>query len=291
MRTTPLGPLESIKADSWTQSATEYDSFEKRWHFYETVAERLVRELPIRSDSRVLELASGTGACTSILARLCPDGEVVGLEQSEGMIDVAKGNARSAGFNNVRFVQGDAGDVAAALRGVSFDMAVCNSAFWHFPDGSGVLKALRGLLRSPRLVGMSFPAWVSSSAERRAAHRAKLRELLLNHGVAAEEIERGLRESEARRTDLPELLRTSGYAIIKDVSFEFEFAAEGRQQWRAIPVFSSSPRSRSPLLSKLDPSVAAEVRVEMAEWRRQSLPPGPATSRWRILVAEVGESS
>jgi SAM-dependent methyltransferase len=285
-------PLESPHTSSWSESSREYDAFEKQWHFYATVAEEVVRHLDVRPDSRVLELACGTGACTSVLARLCSEGEVVGLDLSEGMLEVARENARSAGYTNVRFVHGDAEDLGAIFGGESFDFAVCNSAFWHFPDGGNVLKGLSGLLSGlltgPRQFGVSLPSWRSGSAPGLTALRDKIRELLLKYGVDPEQVERRFREADARRTDISALLQNSGFTILKDEAFQFEFPPEARERWRGIPVFARLPTRIGRFFSDLDPSVAVKLRKEVMEWRRQNAPLERGSSSWRILVASAG---
>ncbi len=283
--------MVSPSTGSWSESAREYDSFEKKWHLYSTVAGEVIRSLQIRPDSRVLELACGTGACTSMLAGLCPKGEVTGLDLSEGMIEVAKENIRTAGFSNVRFVRGDAGDLVATLAGESFEFAVCNSAFWHFPDGGSVLKGLRELLTGPGQLGISLPSWRSESPPGLVAYRAKIKELLLKYGVDPEKVELRFRESEARRKDVYTLLRNSGFTLVKDEPFRFELPPAARAQWRTIPVFANLPTRRGLLFSDLDPTVAARAREEISEWRKQNLPLEQGISSWRILVASIGGSS
>jgi ubiquinone/menaquinone biosynthesis C-methylase UbiE len=138
--------LSHIRLDAWNDSARQYDAFEKRWNFYGAVADAMISQLQIKEDSRVLELACGTGACTLKLANIARSGKVVALDFSEGMLSVARENAAAAGASNVTFVHGDAGDVSRLLAGQKFDFAVCNSAFWHFPEPEKVLAGLRELL-------------------------------------------------------------------------------------------------------------------------------------------------
>ena len=70
--------------DAWNNSARQYDSYEKKWHFYGSVADAMIRQLPIKEDSRVLELACGTGACTLKLAKIARTGKVVALDTLRG---------------------------------------------------------------------------------------------------------------------------------------------------------------------------------------------------------------
>jgi trans-aconitate methyltransferase len=275
--------MESAPTDVWGDSARGYDSFEKRWHLYSTVAEEIIRNLPIRRDSRILELACGTGACTSVLASRSPDGEIVGLDSSQGMIEVARENMLSAGHTNVRFMRGDAGELSNLLGEEKFEIAVCNSAFLHFPEKEKVLGGLCDVLTGPRRFGLSLPSWFYGSGSEADAYRNKVREVLLSNGVRVEKLEEGYSKAQSRRVDYPSLMQHAGFALIRDEPFQFDFPPEARREWSSIPVFASRRDERT-LNSGLDPQVVAKIRNELAEWRAR-IP--PRQSRWRIITAEV----
>jgi len=58
--------------------------------------------------SRVLDLGTGTGLAAFVLARRFPEAEVLGVDVSERMIDVARGNTPPELVSRVRFEQADA---------------------------------------------------------------------------------------------------------------------------------------------------------------------------------------
>ena len=58
--------------------------------------------------SRVLDLGTGTGLAAFVLARRFPEAEVLGVDVSERMIDVARGNTPPELASRVRFEQADA---------------------------------------------------------------------------------------------------------------------------------------------------------------------------------------
>src|SRR4051794_38490709 len=64
---------------------------------------KLIAELNLRGDERILDLGCGDGALTAQLAALVPDGEAVGLDGSPGMLAAAKRHAAK----NLRFVHQD----------------------------------------------------------------------------------------------------------------------------------------------------------------------------------------
>ncbi len=276
--------MSHARRDAWSGSARQYDAFEKRWHFYGTVADELVSHLAVREDSRVLELASGTGVCALKLAKIVRTGRIVGVDFSEGMIGVAKENAAAAGVSNVEFIQGDACDVSRLLNGEEFDFAVCNSAFWQFPEPEKVLEGIDGLLTGTGEFALSLPSWVGRNEEARDAFRAKAREILLKHGVSPEELGRILAERPSRRSgDLLELFNRCGF-FVRESPFEFAVTQESRDDWRGISVFAGIGRMGWSFPG-IGPAAQREVREELDEWRRADFPRDPLTSRWRMLVA------
>ncbi len=274
--------MEVPREDPWGESAREYDSFEKKWHFYGTVADGTIANLKIEAGSRVLELACGTGACTLKLSRLARAGRVVALDYSEGMLAVARENAVAAGASNVTFVRGDAGEVSGLLEGQTFDFAVCNSAFWHFPEPERVLAGLRALLTPSGEFAFSIPSWVEGREGAREAFRAKAREVLLAHGLSPEVVDTLSARRSRREIDLSALFHSSGFEVYC-VPFEFEVSRESRAAWRQISMFSEY-RRRTWLSPGLDPSTREEVRAELDAWRKANFPREPTESRWRIYV-------
>src|SRR5208283_4395776 len=137
----------------------------------------MISQLLIKEDSRVLELACGTGACTLKIAKIARTGKVVALDFSEGMLRVARENA----------------------------------AFWHFPEPEKVLTGLRMLLTEAGEFAVSLPSWVEGSIEVRETFRAKAKEVLLKHGVSSEEMEKISAQRSRQRSDLPTLFSRCGF--------------------------------------------------------------------------------
>lgn len=243
----------------------------------------MIRQLPIKEDSRVLELACGTGACTLKLAKIARTGKVVALDYSEGMLSVSRENVAAARASNIVFVHGDAGDISQILAGQKFDFAVCNSAFWHFSEPEKVLMGLLGLLTESGEFALSLPSWVYGNTAVREAFRAKAREVLLKHGVGPVEMEKISTQRSRHGVDLPALFSRCGF-VTREIMFEFKVAQESRDEWRHILVFSDSGRWNWSFPG-LDPATQDEVREELDEWRKVNFPRDSSTSRWRIFVA------
>lgn len=273
-------PAAWSTSGAWESSAKEYDAFERRWHYYARVAEELVRPLRIGKGSRVLELASGTGACTEVIARRCSDGEVVCVERSEEMLKLARANLEAAGLSNVAFLWSEVARLDELLANETpFDFAVCNSAFWQLPEVKGVLQSLNRSLKPGGLFAFNIPQlWRSERA--RVAYRDAVEEILERHSVDPSRFWPRGRDP----LDWRALLESAGFELKVETHYEVEMRAKEREAWRRIPIFAQ----RRDRFGTLPPSVRKEIRKEVTE-RRQSLWRSNSTgrNRWRLLVARA----
>lgn len=69
---------------------------------------QLFRALKLQPGHRVLDVATGTGDVGLGIMRRCRDCTVIGIDPSQGMLDVAKQKSAVAGVASMSFVQGDA---------------------------------------------------------------------------------------------------------------------------------------------------------------------------------------
>jgi trans-aconitate 2-methyltransferase len=76
-------------------------SHQKEW------GERIVEELALQGTERILDLGCGDGTLAVQLSRLVPNGEVVGIDASHGMIEAAKPKQG----RNLRFILMDINDL------------------------------------------------------------------------------------------------------------------------------------------------------------------------------------
>ena len=117
------------------------------------LTERLGHLLQLGPQSRVLDVACGTGTSAFFLAERfgC---EIVGVDYGTQHIGRAKGEALARGLaGRVRFEQADAERLP--FEAASFDAVVCECAFCTFPDKSRAAREFARVLRSRAWVGIS----------------------------------------------------------------------------------------------------------------------------------------
>ncbi|MEM1203476.1 MAG: class I SAM-dependent methyltransferase [Acidobacteriota bacterium] len=135
-------------------NAEIYAGYVRDFPLYRQLNARLARLADLATARRVLDLACGTGATAQACLRHLPwNGEVVGVDVSEEMVGVARTEVDDprASFRVAR-----ASRIEEVVRG-PFDRAVCNTAFWQFPDPGLVLGVLGRLLSPGALLVWNVP--------------------------------------------------------------------------------------------------------------------------------------
>ena len=94
----------------------------------------------------VLDLGSGAGADVLISAkRVGPTGKAIGLDMTDEMLELARGNAAAAGAANVEFLKGDIEDIP--LADDSVDVVISNCVINLSGDKAKVLRETARVLR------------------------------------------------------------------------------------------------------------------------------------------------
>jgi trans-aconitate 2-methyltransferase len=101
----------------------------------------LVDGLELRGDERVLDAGCGTGRVTERLLERLPDGEVVALDGSQAMLDVAR---ERLGDDRVTYVHADLG---GPLDLEPFDVVVSTSTFHWVLDHDALFQGLFDVLK------------------------------------------------------------------------------------------------------------------------------------------------
>lgn len=101
----------------------------------------------IREGDTVLDLGSGAGNdCFVAHALVGPTGKVIGIDMTEAMIEKARQNARTLGFENVEFRLGDI--EAMPVEDASVDVVVSNCVLNLVPDKHKALAETFRVLKS-----------------------------------------------------------------------------------------------------------------------------------------------
>jgi ubiquinone/menaquinone biosynthesis C-methylase UbiE len=115
---------------TWNEAASAYPTLAER---FAPVRQELVRLLAPTAGESVLDLGTGPGEpAMTIAGAVGPTGSVVGVDLSEGMIDVAKKNARERQLTNVEFKVMDCS--ALDLPKGKFQGVVSSFGFQIFTD-------------------------------------------------------------------------------------------------------------------------------------------------------------
>ena len=120
--------------------------------------ERLFRHAGIGSGQRVLDLGSGVGDVSMLLARIVgPSGEVVGMERDATSIARAEARAAAAGLHNVNFIQSDVSEISSDKL---FDAAVGRFILLFLADPTSVLRGVARRVRAGGILAFQEPSWI-----------------------------------------------------------------------------------------------------------------------------------
>jgi trans-aconitate 2-methyltransferase len=120
-------------------------SHQKEW------GSRMIEELDLRGDERILDLGCGDGALTAQLARRVPRGSVLGIDASVGMIETATKHAAE----NLRF---ERKDINALDYADEFDVAFSNATLHWVKDHDNLLQRAHRALRAQGVIRFNFAA-------------------------------------------------------------------------------------------------------------------------------------
>lgn len=115
----------------------------------------VLRGLAVPPDGRILDLGCGVGDLTATLAALVPDGEVLGVDASQDMVDTAR---RRVTASNITFTRALAQRLNEVTEAAAFDAVVSVAALHWIPaaDQPRVLAAVARALRPGGTFRASF---------------------------------------------------------------------------------------------------------------------------------------
>ncbi len=146
-----LVKVEGAKLGSgqmFDQIAPRYDfvnrvislGLDKRWR------RRVIKELELAPNARILDVATGTGDLAVELAKAVPDGHVIGLDPSTQMLAVAVQKIAKLGLTErVTIIEGDAQNLPQATDEI--DAATIAFGIRNVPDRALGLRELARVVR------------------------------------------------------------------------------------------------------------------------------------------------
>ena len=116
--------------------AHEFDGkkYEKASSHQKEWGAKLISELALRGNERVLDLGCGDGVNTAFIAEALSHGEVVGIDASEGMIQTAKPKGKA----NLFFILMDIDQISFEEE---FDVVYSNATLHWIKDHHRLLSA------------------------------------------------------------------------------------------------------------------------------------------------------
>ena len=137
--------------DRATTLRLHYDAIAKDYASVNQGIERLLARINLIQDQSVLDIGCGTGNLTLRLSEAGQPCRIVGVDISEGVLEVARQQAAKGGSANCEFVKGNA--CCLPFGDGEFDLVVSNMVFHLLPDlSAGLAEVLRVLKPSGRMI-------------------------------------------------------------------------------------------------------------------------------------------
>ena len=160
----PAGVTSSQFAHDYALGYTdvEQDRLIRQAAIFAPITEGFFRQAGIGPGQRVLDLGSGMGDVSMLVARLVgASGEVVGIERDATSIERAEARVAAANLRNVNFLNTDVNNI---VTDEPFDAAVGRFILMFLPDPISVLRSVAGLVRPSGVLAFQEPSWTAMLA-------------------------------------------------------------------------------------------------------------------------------
>jgi ubiquinone/menaquinone biosynthesis C-methylase UbiE len=127
--------------ESFTTQAQAFAS--NPWVTDEQRIQRLVSAARLKGTERVLDVATGPGYIAEAFASTAR--EVIGMDLTEAMLDIARKRTEERGIKNISFRSGDAQSIPFDKE--QFDVVVCRLALHHVQEPSKVVREMSRVCR------------------------------------------------------------------------------------------------------------------------------------------------
>jgi SAM-dependent methyltransferase len=106
----------------------------------------------LKPNMHVLDCGCGPGGISLGLARLVPQGRVVGVDVEDGQLDIGRQEAQKRGLDNVQFKHASVYDLP--FEDSTFDAVLVHAMLYHLGEPMKALQELRRVLKPGGLIGL-----------------------------------------------------------------------------------------------------------------------------------------
>lgn len=139
--------------DVWVNKQREMDIM------LNPLGDRVIERLDLKSDSKIIDIGCGCGATTLEIAKKITQGEILGVDISEPMLDKATETAKEMSLSNISF---EVKDVQMDVMPQNyFDIAFSRFGVMFFEDPFEAFKNIHSSLKEDGL--LSFVCWQNAS--------------------------------------------------------------------------------------------------------------------------------
>ena len=111
----------------------------------------LASRIPVQSPADIIDIGCGPGNSTDILKKRYPNAAVVGADNSENMLEAARGN-----YTDIEFILCDASKELKNI-GRKFDVVFSNACIQWVPDHPKLLREMMSLLKEGGALAVQIP--------------------------------------------------------------------------------------------------------------------------------------
>ncbi|MBF0492213.1 MAG: methyltransferase domain-containing protein [Deltaproteobacteria bacterium] len=136
----------------YNEVSSQFDAITRG--FYAQANNKLLEKLAPKADSRIVEFCCGTGNLALQMAKMVPQGKVLGVDMSSQMIAEAKKAASEAGIQNAEFIQKKIEEILPKIHPGNYDIGISCFALSYL-GCEFALKSFHKILGNQGQVGIT----------------------------------------------------------------------------------------------------------------------------------------
>jgi ubiquinone/menaquinone biosynthesis C-methylase UbiE len=158
-----LEQIREQQKETWNKFSPGWKKWDEfTMDFLSPMGEAIIRALhPVENDT-VLDVATGTGEPGLTIARITSKGKVIGTDLSEGMLAIARDQAKAQGLENFDTIACDVSELPFPDN--FFDGVSCRFGFMFFPDMLLAAKEMARVLKPGGRISTSIWGEAKSNA-------------------------------------------------------------------------------------------------------------------------------